>query len=418
MDKKVYGLLGEHLGHSYSPEIHGGLGQYEYRLFEMEEGEIPAFLASDRFEAINVTIPYKKTVLPYLAEISPEAEKIGSVNTITRLPGGGLRGDNTDYYGFSYMLDRAKIDVSHKKCLILGSGGASLTAVAVVTDRGGMPTVISRSGENNYENITRHADADVIINTTPVGMYPNNGKSPVDLSVFPKLCGVVDMIYNPCRTALLLQAERRGIPSVGGLSMLVAQAKRANELFFGTPQPDSLIESVTAQVRRDKENIILIGMPGCGKSTAGRTLSALMEKEFFDTDEEILHITGRTPAEIIREDGEEIFRQIEHEAVCALGKKSGCIIATGGGVVTREENYAPLHQNGTLVFITRPPEELSSHGRPLSQTVGVQALYEKRLPLYEAWADVRAACLENPAQTVAGILAALRANEDTTGGST
>ena len=418
MDKKVYGLLGEHLGHSYSPEIHAGLGRYEYRLFEMEEEEVPAFLASDRFEAINVTIPYKKTVLPYLAEISPEAEKIGSVNTITRLPGGGLRGDNTDYYGFSYMLDRAKIDVSHKKCLILGSGGASLTAVAVVTDRGGLPTVISRSGENNYENITRHADADVIINTTPVGMYPNNGKSPVDLSVFPNLCGVVDMIYNPCRTALLLQAERRGIPFVGGLNMLVAQAKRANELFFSTPQPASLIESVTAQIRRDKENIILIGMPGCGKSTVGRTLSAATGKEFFDTDEEILRMTGRTPAEIIREDGEEIFRQIEHEAVCGLGKKSGCIIATGGGVVTREENYDPLHQNGTLVFITRPWEELSSHGRPLSQTVGVQALYEKRLPLYEAWADIRAACLENPAQTAAGILAALRENEETTGGST
>ncbi len=417
MEKKVYGLLGEHLGHSYSPEIHAGLGQYEYRLFEMEVGEVPAFLASDRFEAINVTIPYKKTVLRYLAEISPEAEKIGSVNTITRLPGGGLRGDNTDYYGFSYMLDRAKIDVSHKKCLILGSGGASLTAVAVVTDRGGMPTVISRSGENNYENITRHADADVIINTTPVGMYPNNGESPVDLSVFPKLCGVVDMIYNPCRTALLLQAERRGIPSVGGLSMLVAQAKRANELFFGTTRPDSLIESVTAKVRRDKENLILIGMPGCGKSTAARTLSSMLEKEFFDTDEEILRLRGRTPAEIIREDGEEIFRQIEHEVVCLLGQKSGCIIATGGGVVTRKENYDPLHQNGTLVFLTRPSEELSSRGRPLSRTVGVQALYEQRRPLYEAWADIRAACREMPAQTAAGILAAIREKEETTGGS-
>ena len=417
MEKKVYGLLGEHLGHSYSPEIHAGLGEYEYRLFEMEAGDVPAFLASDRFEAINVTIPYKKTVLPYLTEISPEAEKIGSVNTITRLPGGGLRGDNTDYYGFSYMLDRAKIDVAHKKCLILGSGGASLTAVAVVTDRGGLPTVISRSGENNYENILRHADADVIINTTPVGMYPNNGESPVDLSMFPKLCGVVDMIYNPCRTALLLQAERRGIPSAGGLSMLVAQAKRANELFFGTTRPDSLIESVTAMVRRDKENIILIGMPGCGKSTAGRTLAAATGKEFFDTDEEILRISGRTPAKIIRMDGEETFRQIEHEAVCCLGKKSGCIIATGGGVVTREENYDPLHQNGTLVFLNRPPEKLSTRGRPLSQAVGVQALYEKRLPLYESWADVCAACLEDPEHTAAGILASLRTNEKTMGGS-
>ena len=417
MEKKIYGLLGEHLTHSYSPAIHAALGDYEYRLFEVAPADLPSFLADGNFAGINVTIPYKKAVIPYLSEISDAAKKIGSVNTLIRLPDGSLRGDNTDYYGFSYMLDRAKIHVAGKKCLILGSGGASLTAVAVVTDRGGTPVVISRSGENNYENISRHADADVIINTTPVGMYPNNGESPVDLSAFHRLSGVADVIYNPCRTALLLQAEKLGIPHVGGLTMLVTQAKRANELFFGTPRPDSLMDSVTAQMRNDMENIILIGMPGCGKSTVGRALAKALGKKFADTDEEIVRLSGRTPADIIREDGEEAFRRIEHEVVCRLGKSSGCVIATGGGVVTRAENYDPLHQNGILIFLRRPLEELSSAGRPLSQSVGIEALYEKRLPLYEAWADARVDTLENPNKTVAAILAAWKITKEKTGGS-
>ena len=385
MEKKIYGLLGEHLAHSYSPAIHAALGDYEYRLFEVAPADLPSFLADGNFAGINVTIPYKKAVIPYLSEISDAAKKIGSVNTLLRLPDGGLRGDNTDYYGFAYMLDRAKIHVAGKKCLILGSGGASLTAVAVVTDRGGTPVVISRSGENNYENISRHADADVI--------------------------------YNPCRTALLLQAKKLGIPHVGGLTMLVAQAKRANELFFGTPRPDSLMDSVTAQMRNDMENIILIGMPGCGKSTVGRALAKALGKKFADTDEEIVRLSGRTPADIIREDGEEAFRRIEHEAVCRLGKTSGYVIATGGGAVTRAENYDPLHQNGILVFLRRPLEELSSAGRPLSQSVGVEALYEKRLPLYEAWADARVDTLESPNQTVAAILAAVKSTKEKAGGS-
>lgn len=417
MENAVFGLLGEHLAHSYSPAIHAHLGDYEYRLFEVAPADLPAFLADGGFAGINVTIPYKKSVIPYLSEISDAAKKIGSVNTVVRQPDGTLRGDNTDYYGFAYMLDRAKIDVTGKKCLILGSGGASLTAVAVVTDRGGVPIVISRSGENKYENISRHADADVIINTTPVGMYPNNGESPVDLSVFPHLSGVADVIYNPCRTALLQQAETLGIPAVGGLTMLVAQAKQANELFFGIPKSDDCIEAIVSKIRNKTENIVLIGMPGCGKSTAGRALADITGKEFSDTDEEIIRMTGRTPADILREDGEEVFRRIEHEAVCRLGKKSGCVIATGGGVVTRAENYAPLHQNGTIVFLTRPVEELSSDGRPLSQSVGIKALYEKRLPLYEAWADARADTLEAPQKTADAILAAVKRAKDKTGGS-
>ena len=417
MMNATYGLLGEHLAHSYSPRIHEAFGEYEYRLFEVAQDDLPAFLTAGDFAGINVTIPYKKAVIPYLREMSDAARAIGSVNTVLRLPDGSLRGDNTDYYGFAYMLDRGKVHVAGKKCLILGSGGASLTAVAVVTDRGGKPIVISRSGENNYENITRHADADVIINTTPVGMYPNNGESPVDLSLFPQLSGVVDVIYNPCRTALLLQAEKRGIPSVGGLTMLVAQAKRANELFFNRPLGDDLMDGILSTLRHEKENIVLIGMPGCGKSTAGRALANATGKEFADTDEEIVRMTGRTPAHIIREDGEEAFRRIEHEAVCCLGKKSGCVIATGGGVVTRAENYDPLHQNGTLIFLTRPVEELSTAGRPLSQAAGVQALYEKRLPLYKSWADGFALTHADVMKTVDEILAAVKLAEEKTGGS-
>jgi len=403
----VYGLLGGRLSHSYSPEIHRAFGPYEYRLFEMEEADVASFLASDDFTAINVTIPYKKTVMPYLFEISEEARKIGSVNTITRIPG-GLRGDNTDYYGFCYMLDSAGIDVRGKTCLVLGSGGASVTAVAVTTDRGGTPVVISRSGENNYENITRFRDAQVIINTTPVGMYPNNGVSPVDLAAFPHLMGVVDMIYNPRRTALILQAERLGIPAVSGLSMLVAQAKRANELFFGRPLHDAVIEEAQAQVRAQKENVVLIGMPGCGKSTAGRELARLLGFDFADTDEEVLRLSGRTPAEIIRADGEDAFRKIEHEAAAMLGKRSGCVIATGGGIVTRAENYDPLHQNGTVIYLTRPLTELATTDRPLSAANGVEALYKARHPLYTAWADAQTECLPRAEETAQSIARAAK----------
>jgi len=305
------------------------------------------------------------------------------------------------------MLDAAGISVTGRKCLILGSGGASMTAIAVVSDRGGMPVVISRSGEDNYENIGRHADADVIINTTPVGMFPKNGESPVDLAGFKHLSGVVDMIYNPRRTALILQAQRLGIPAASGLSMLVAQAKRAAELFFGRTLPDSLIADAERKVRAQKENIILIGMPGSGKSVAGQALAERLGFDFADTDAEIEAMTGRHPSLIIREDGEETFRRIEHEAVGNLGKRSGCVIATGGGVVTRPENYDPLHQNGTIVFLTRPLAELATKDRPLSAAHGVQALYEARLPLYTKWADAAAACTPDPEKTARAIMDAL-----------
>ncbi len=411
MEKKIYGLLGGKLSHSYSPQIHNLLGEYEYKLFEREEYEVASFLAEENFEAINVTIPYKNTVMPYLAEISDEAKKIGSVNTITRTEK-GLRGDNTDYYGFSYMLQKSGIDVKGEKCLILGSGGASVTALAVLTDLGALPIVISRSGENNYNNIDRHKDAAVIVNTTPVGMYPSNGVSPVELSLFPQLRGVVDMIYNPCRTALILQAEDRGIPAISGLSMLVAQAKRANEFFFRRPLPDNITEKVIAGIRKTLENVILIGMPGCGKSTAGQALAERLGLSFADTDAEIEKMTGRTPAQIIREEGEDAFRKIEHEAARELGKRSGTVIATGGGIVTRPENRDPLRQNGTVIYLKRPIEKLAVNGRPLSAQNGVESLFQRRRPLYESWAEHTVLCEDDIKKTVQNLLTALHAEKE------
>ncbi len=407
---QIYGLLGEHLGHSYSPQIHALLGEYEYRLFERAPEEVERFLTEEDFGGINVTIPYKKTVIPYLTEISDAAKKIGAVNTVVRTSE-GLRGDNTDYYGFSYMLRQSGIDAAGKKCLILGSGGASVTAAAVLTDLGAQPLVISRNGENNYKNLHRHADAAVIVNTTPVGMYPNNGQSPVDLTRFPYLEGVADVIYNPRRTALILQAEDLGIPAVSGLSMLVAQAKRANELFFDHPLPDGITESVIVKIRQKMENVILIGMPGCGKSTAGQALADGLGLAFADTDEVIREMTGRTPAEIIKSDGEEAFRQIEHEAVCAVGKKSGTVIATGGGVVTRPENRDPLRQNGTVIYLSRPLEKLATGGRPLTAANGVGTLFAARRPLYESWAEHTVQCDDNVAVTLSHLLSALTAKE-------
>lgn len=382
------GLLGEHLGHSYSPEIHRELADYSYTLFEMPENQVADFLASSHFDAINVTIPYKKTVMPYLAEISDRARRIGSVNTITRLEDGGLRGDNTDYFGFSYMLDKSGIDVCKKKVLILGSGGAQETARTVCTDRGANVIVISRHGENNYENLDKHRDASLIINTTPVGMFPHNGSAPLDLSHFPCLAGVLDMIYNPEKTRLLLDAERLGIPHLGGLSMLVAQAKLAAEIFTSQKIDDGEIDRIVKKITLEKNNIVLVGMAGCGKSTVGEALSRLTGRPLIDTDAMVLEKTGKTPAQIIKENGEETFRTIETECVAEAGKQSSKIIATGGGVPTRHENADLLKQNSKIVFLRRAPDALDTADRPLSIAEGAKALYQKRLPLYTALANL------------------------------
>ena len=388
MEIKKCGLLGEHLGHSFSPQIHRELADYSYELFEMPVESVPDFLSSDRFDAMNVTIPYKKTVMPYLAEISDEATRIGSVNTITRLKSGGLRGDNTDYFGFSYMIDKLGLVIEGKKVLVLGSGGASETARTVCGDRGAREvTVISRSGKNNYLNIKKHADAEVIVNTTPVGMYPKNGAAAINLSNFPAIEGVLDMIYNPAKTQLLLDAEKLGIPHINGLCMLVAQAKRACEIFLDTKIDDAEIDRITSIIAAETGNIVLVGMPGCGKSTLGELLAEKLGRKLIDTDSMIAEKAGMTIPEIFAKYGESYFRALEHACVCEAGKQSGRIIATGGGVVTRAENYAPLHQNGKIFFINRKIEELPTDGRPISQSTNLNELYRVRLPLYRKFCD-------------------------------
>ena len=383
------GLLGEKLGHSYSPAIHALLGDYEYKLYEKAPDEVESFLREGAFDGLNVTIPYKKTVLPLCSELSEEARAIGSVNTLVRRPDGTLYGDNTDAWGFRYLLASAKIDPSGKKALVLGSGGASVMAVYVLKTLGaGSVTVISRSGEDNYHNLDRHADAELIVNTTPVGMYPHNGEAAVDLHTFPHCRGVVDVVYNPARTALLLQAEALGIPCAGGLSMLVGQALRSSEQFQNRTLDAALVESITKKLRRESGNIILVGMPGCGKSTVAARLHKLTGRPVLDADERVAALAGKTIPEIFAESGEAGFRALETQALSELGKASGAILATGGGCVTREENYPSLHQNGTIFWLRRDTALLPREGRPLSQGADLQAMYEKRAPLYERFSDV------------------------------
>lgn len=402
------GLIGRRLSHSFSPEIHSYLADYEYKLYEMEENEVGDFLKSCPLDALNVTIPYKKTVMPYLQHISETALKIGSVNTIVKKED-GLWGYNTDYYGFSYMVKRSGIEIEGKKVLVLGSGGASLTVKAVLSDmNAGEIITVSRSGENNYENIEKHADADVIVNTTPVGMYPENGVSPVDLKIFTRLSGVLDLIYNPAVTRLLYDAKELGIPCLNGLSMLSAQAKRASELFTGIDIAEDPTPEIVKNIEMKLKNIVLIGMPGCGKSTAGRLLSEKLSRPFTDTDEIIESISGMSIPEIFSSFGEDEFRKREHEAAILSGKKSGNIIATGGGIITRAENYYPLHQNSFIVWLKRDTVLLPVEGRPISQTNDINELYRKRAPLYKKFADCEIKVSENTAETVDRIIEAIR----------
>lgn len=385
------GLLGEKLGHSYSPQIHSMLADYEYKLFEKSPEELEAFLKSGEFDGLNVTIPYKKAVMPYCTELSPTAAQIGSVNTIVRRSDGSLYGDNTDAFGFENLIVHNGIEVKGKKALVLGTGGASVTAQAVLKNLGASEVVvISRRGEDNYENIAKHADAEIIANTTPVGMYPNNGKAAVDLTQFPKLSGVLDVVYNPARTALLLQAERLGIPCAGGLYMLVSQAKRSCELFTGKSIPDSEIDRIERVLSHQMQNIVIIGMPGSGKTTVSTMLAEKLGRKIFDTDTIVSENAGMTIPEIFAAQGEAGFRRLETEATAEVGKLSGNIISTGGGVVTVAENYELLHQNGVIVWIERDTNKLARDGRPISLSSDLNELYAARLPLYERFADIKA----------------------------
>ena len=381
------GLLGRRLSHSYSPQIHAGLGSYSYCLFEKEPEELEAFLRGGEFSGLNVTVPYKKAVIEYLDELSPVAKQLGAVNTVVRRDG-RLIGHNTDYFGFASMVRQSGLDVSGKKVLVLGSGGASNTAVAVLQELGANVVVISRSGENHYGNLERHADAAVIVNTTPVGMYPNVEAAPLSLNGFPDLEGVLDVIYNPARTKLLMEAESRELIVCNGLLMLVAQAKESAEWFTGKSIPDSVIASIHAKLKAQMENIILIGMPGCGKSTVASLLGNLLGRQVVDADAQIVKDVGCSIPEIFASGGENTFRKLETKVLEGLGKQSALIIATGGGCVTRLENYYHLHRNGRIFWLTRDIEKLPTEGRPLSRANHLHLMYTARRPMYQAFSDV------------------------------
>lgn len=403
------GLLGEKLGHSYSPQIHAELADYEYKLYEKAPDEVEDFVRRGDWHGLNVTIPYKKTVIPFCDELSETARAIGSVNTLLKRPDGTIFGDNTDAFGFETLLTQTlKADISGWKALVLGTGGASVTVCAMLRKRGAQVVPISRSGKDNYTNLEWHRDAKLLVNTTPVGMYPKNGASLVDLGVFPKLEAVLDVVYNPARTALLLQAEKRGIPCAGGLTMLVAQAKRSSEIFLGHALPDGEIARITRQLARQMQNVILIGMPGSGKSTVGRLLAEKLGRPLLEADKELEKAAGMSIPVIFANESEAGFRRRETRILSELGKQSGTVISTGGGCVTREENYPLLHQNGVIVWITRDLNSLAREGRPLSLNADLSAMYAVRAPLYERFADFTVENDGNAEDTVNSILEVLQ----------
>ena len=354
-----------------------------------------------------MTIPYKKEVIKYCDELSDCAKKLGAVNTIVRKQDGKLVGHNTDYFGFCSMLERTGLSVCGKKALVLGSGGASATAVAVLREKGALPVVISRSGENNYSNIHIHADAAVIVNTTPVGMYPDVGNTPLDLETFPRLEGVLDVIYNPARTKLLMQAERKGLVTENGLWMLVAQAKESAEWFSGKAISNDAIAQIHSNLRRKMENLVLIGMPGCGKSTVGSILAQKLTMQFADTDTQIVDRAGMPIPKIFDTVSEAGFRKIETEVLADFGKRSGLIIATGGGCVTRPENYQHLHRNSTIIWLKRNIECLPVDGRPLSAAGNLEKMYAVRRPLYDSFADMVIENSGTPEETADKIISKL-----------
>lgn len=405
--KADYGLLGRTLGHSFSPQIHKSLGGYSYELFEVEPENLKGFFENTALKGFNVTIPYKKDVIKYCSSLSDAAQKTGSVNTIVRNPDGSFAGHNTDYYGLDYLIRSAGFGVSGAKIIILGNGGVSGTVRQLMNDRGASEVVtISRKGEENYENISRHYDAEFVINTTPVGMYPDNGRAVIDITEFKSCRGVIDLIYNPIKTRLVMDAENMGIPAEGGLKMLVAQAAGACELFLGSKISDELIEAEYMRILRQVENIILIGMPGCGKSSIGERLAEITGKSFADSDIKIIEQTGRSAEDIICSDGEEYFRKLETGIAGTEGVHTGRVIATGGGVVTRDENLDLLRQNGRIVYIKRSLEELSSDGRPISAANRIEELFSRRKAAYESWSDfeVENTGIEETAAKIAQLL--------------
>ena len=388
-----YGCIGEHLPHSFSKEIHGEIGSYNYELKELAPQEVPAFMTRRDFAGINVTIPYKQAVIPFLDHIDETAEAIGAVNTVVNRAG-KLYGYNTDLYGLTRLIRRIGLDLSGRKVLILGTGGTSRTAAyaaqALGADRVLKVSRTARDGAVSYEEALRkHADAEILLNTTPCGMYPHPDEQPLSLKPFSRLRGLADVIYNPLRSRLVLEARALGLPAEGGLCMLVAQAVRASELFLNTAYPEDLTDRIYDRILRRKENIVLTGMPGSGKSAAGLALADRTGLPFFDTDQLIVRRVGKPITDIFRDSGEKAFRDLETEVIRELSLRSGIIISTGGGAVLRPENVTALKQNGRLFWLDRDPDSLiPTDDRPLADTAEkMKNLYLAREPVYRSSAD-------------------------------
>ena len=388
-----YGLIGEGLPHSFSKIIHEKIASYKYDLHELKPEEVDPFMRRADFRGINVSMPYQQTVIPYLDEVSDQAAGIGAVNTVVNRDG-KLCGYNTDYFGMRDLLIRNGTDPAGRKVLILGTGAASKTAYAVVSDLGAAEIrKVSRTGKEGaltYEEAcTKHTDADIIINTTPCGMYPDIDDSPISLDCFPKLCGLVDVIYNPLRTPLVLQAQKRGIPAEGGLYMLVVQAVCAAELFTGRIIDAAAAEQVYKDILNSRRNIVLTGMSLAGKTTLGTLLSQRLGRRLEDTDDMIIQREQRPITDIFATDGEPYFRDVETAMVRELAPQNGIIISTGGGVILREENVDALKKNGYIIFLDRPLEQiLPAEDRPLANTKEkVIALMKKRYPIYRSTCD-------------------------------
>ncbi len=403
-----YGLIGEKLGHSHSPRIHSLLAGYDYQLKELPPEELPAFLARRDFKGLNVTIPYKKAVVPFCAALGEGARRIGCVNTLVARPDGSLFGENTDYFGFCYTLRRSGIDLRGRHVLVLGTGGTSLTASRAAEDLGAASVErVSRQGALNYENVYDRQETNIILNTAPVGMYPRNGAAAVDLSRFSRLEGVADVVYNPLKTALLLQAEALGLPYAGGLPMLVAQAAAAAALFTGADVPEERMEAVLRQVAADVTNLVLIGMPGAGKTTVGALAAKALGRPFFDADAAIEERAGKPIPRIFAEEGEAAFRALETEVLAELGKRSGAVIATGGGAVLLQRNLPLLRQNGRILRLRRPLERLPLEGRPLSASPErLREMEREREPFYAAAADITLDNTGAAADTAAAVVRA------------
>ena len=408
MKQRPYGVLGRSLGHSYTPVIYRELASLDYRTFEREPEEVASFLAGDSWEGINVTIPYKRDVMPYLDDVSPIARRLGNVNTITRLPDGRLRGDNTDYYGFRVLIQSMEIDLAGKTALVFGGdGGAGSTCCTVLSDLGMEVHPVARAGAVTYDDLGRWGHAAVAVNCTPVGMYPACPASVCSLDALSGLEGLIDIVYNPARTDLMMQAERRGIPCAGGLLMLVAQAARAVELYTGEVISHERMLEVTRHLASAEENIVLIGMPGSGKTQVARSISELTGRPHIDTDHVIAERHAMTCEDFINKHGEAAFREEETRVLQETASKSGTVISCGGGVVERTANYELLHQNSRIVMLDRPLAELSVDGRPLSKREGVEQLAARRMHAYRTWADIVVDVQGTAADTARDVLSKL-----------